>query len=265
MCASKLRENKRRQPLPYWCGQCRRHFSVKINTVMHGSNLSYRKWALAIYAMITNPKGVSSTRMHRKLGITQRTAWYLDHRIREAFANGLERYCGPVEVDETYIGGKGNKRGKSGRGPVGKHIVAGVRDRKTKRVQARVIPNTKRKTLQRFVLDRIHNATKVYTDQHAGYVGLPNHKSVTHRREFRRGNAHTNGIEGFWSMLKRMNATYYPISGKHLQRYVNEATGRNNLRGLPVEEQMRMVASGMVGKRLRYRELTGRKRLRRKR
>ena len=261
----KLRVNKRRQPLPYWCGHCRRHFSVRINTVMQGSKLDYRKWAIAIYVLITNPKGVSSVQMYEKLGITQRSAWYLDHRIREAFAQKRKRYAGPVEVDETYIGGKGNKGNKSGRGPVGKLIVVGMRDRKTTQIQAKVIPNTKRKTLQRFVLDRIATATRVYTDQHAGYVGLPNHQSVAHRREFRRGDVHTNGIEGFWSMLKRMNVTYYPISGKHLQRYVNEAAGRNNIRHLSVEEQMKLMFRGMIGKRLRYRELTGRKRRRRKR
>ena len=266
-CLSKLKENPRRKPMPYRCGNCHRHFSVRTGTVMECSNLSYQKWVVAIYLFVTSGKGISSMKMHRELGVTQKTAWFLDHRIREAFETKMDPFAGPVEVDETYIGGKERnkhwrKRLHLGTGGVGKEIVIGMRDRKTKKIKARRIRNTKKETMQSFVLRGAEEGSRIYTDEHKSYSGLARHKAVKHQRgEYVRGKAHTNGIESFWAILKRgYYGIYHHWSPKHLHRYLNEFVGRNNIRDQDTIDQMRHVVAGMVGKRLLYRRLIGKNR-----
>ena len=252
--------------MPYWCTDCRKYFGVKTGTPMECSNLSLRKWVVGIYLMTTNLKGVSSMKLHRDLGITQKTAWHMNHRIREAWNVKGIAFAGPVEVDETYIGGierdkHTSKKLKKGRGAVGKVAVVGMKDRKTNAVVATPIEETDRFTLQRFVLGQVEPGAKVYTDEHAGCHGLPNHESVKHSApEYVDGIAHTNGMVSFWSMLKRgYHGTFHHVSGKHLGRYVGEFSGRHNNRPSDTIEQMRHMAHGMVGKRLRYQDLTGTK------
>ena len=247
----------------FWCVDCRKHFSVKTNTVMHGSRLGLQKWGIAIYQMTVNIKGVSSMKLSRDLKVTQKTAWHMAHRIREAWEDVAIQFAGPVEADETYIGGRegnkhANKRLRAGRGTVGKSPVAGVKDRETNLVSAAPVPATDRETLQGFVHSRTEPDAMVYTDDSRAYVGLRRpHETVKHSAgEYVNEMASTNGIESFWAGVKRgMNGIYHWFSVKHLARYIREFSGRHNVRPLDTLDQMSILVSGMVGKRLTYSDL----------
>ena len=236
---------------------------MKTDSLMHSSPLGYQTWVLAIYLLATNIKGVSSMKLHRELGITQKSAWHLAHRIRENFQD-QRPFVGPVEADETFVGGKernkhADRKLHAGRGPVGKTAVVGVKDRASKRVRAAVIGNTDAETLQGFVAESTVPGSMVYTDGETGYVGLPNHDVVKHSvGEYVRGQAHTNGIESFWSLLKRGHyGTYHKMSPQHLDRYVTEFTGRQNQREQDTLDQMAAMVRGMDQKRLTYADLVG--------
>ena len=223
--STNVQSGAKHKTMPYRCREkeCAKRFSVRTKTPMESSKLGFQVWAVALYQVTTNLKGVSSMKLHRDLGITQRSAWFLAHRLRESWKGHAAKYPGPVEVDETYIGGKrknmpkAKRKALTGRGAVGKAVVIGIKDSASNRVTARKVEATDAKTLQGFVADHVAPGATVYTDEASSYKGMPfHHESVNHSvGEYVRGQAHTNGIESFWAMLKRgYQGTFlaYPVN-----------------------------------------------------
>jgi transposase-like protein len=261
------------------CRECRKQFSVKTGTIFEESPIGLDKWLMAIWLVVNCKNGISSYEIHRDLKVTQKSAWFMLHRIRLALKNGTWAKLGgggePVEVDETFIGGKphnmhASRRAlmKSGvKGHSEKVAVMGMLDRDSRQVRAKVVPNVKRETLQAEILNAIERKATVYTDGWVGYDQLAKqeyiHDTVNHMEEYVRGNVHTQGIENFWSLLKRgLNGTYIAVEPFHLERYLDEQMFRFNNRAtkdnpLNDADRFMLAVSQISGKRLTYAELTG--------
>ena len=252
--------------MPFRCREkeCGKRFSAKTGTVMEGSKLGFQVWMVATYLLTTSLKSVSSMKLHRDLNINQRSAWFLAHRLRVSLADKGSAFAGPIEVDETYMGGKmknmhGKQRREARQKPdYGKTIVAGARDRATGAVRAQAIEAADKETMGAFIGTHAAPGAAIYTDEGSPYRSIPNRESVNHSKgEYVRDDGvSTNGIESFWSMLKRSHVgTFHKMSPKHMDRYVQEFAARHNLREADTIDIIGAVADGGLGKRLRYREL----------
>jgi transposase-like protein len=250
--------------------ECRKQFSVKSGTVMEDSPLGLDKWLIAMWMIANCKNGISSYEIHRALGITQKSAWFLIHRIRLAMqGESLEKIDGAAEVDETFVGGKARNMHKSrrakkinGRGGSGKAIVIGILDRNKRKVRTRVISDTSQRTLTKEVKRHVEAGSTVYTDGHDGYNGLSDedfkHLVIEHADRYVNGQVHTNGIENFWSLLKRsIKGTYVSVEPFHLFRYLDEQTFRYDHRKDNDLGRFERVSGKVQGKRVTYKKLTG--------
>jgi transposase-like protein len=261
------------------CRSCRKQFSVKVGTIFEDSPISLCKWLPALWLLVNAKNGVSSYELHRALGITQKSAWFVLHRLRLVMRHQTIRKMGggkdggPVEIDETFIGGQKKFmhtekkiRYQTKGGAQGKTIVMGFLDRELRQVRATVIPNVKRETLQSEVLNMVDRGTEIHTDDAIGYDGLRAqyiHEVVNKMQGYVRGNVHVQGIENFWSLLKRtLKGTYVAVEPFHMERYLDEQIFRFNNRGTkdnPINDADRFVAAlaQVSGRRVTFRELTG--------
>jgi transposase-like protein len=272
------------------CRECGKQFSVKVGTIFEDSPISLTKWLPALWLLTNSKNGVSSHELGRSLGVTQKTAWFMLHRLRlvtKARDLGTKLGGGPkgggaVEVDESFVGGKlknmhrrramflGKVKMEMGSAYGVKHenkaVVVGMFDRQSREIRAKVIPNVKRETLQNEILSNIKYGSTVYTDQAVSYDNLHRryvHETVNHAETYVQGQVHTNCLENFWSLMKRnLSGTYIAVEPFHLDRYLDEQVFRFNNRGTkdnPISDadRFRMALSQASRRRLTYAELTG--------
>jgi transposase-like protein len=250
------------------CKGCKKQFSVKLGTIFEDSPLGLDKWLPAVWLVANSKNGISSHELGRSLGVTQKSAWFMLHRIRLAMQTGsFDKLDGEVEIDETFIGGKARNmhrhtrdRRITGTGGKDKTVVLGVRQRGGE-TRATVISDTKRGTLHAQVAENVAPGSAVYTDALRSYSGLSRdfaHATVDHAEAYVDGQVHTNGLENFWSLLKRgLHGTYVSVEPFHLFRYLDERVFTYNLRELNDFGRFAAVLAAASGRRLAYAELTG--------
>lgn len=248
------------------CLTCKKQFSVKVGTIFEDSAIPLQKWLPALWMVVNDKNGISSYEAARALGVTQKTAWFMNHRIRLALQDrNSEKLDGEIEVDETWVGGKFQNMHKAKRpskadGQTNKTIVVGMLQRGGK-VRATVIKDTSRHTLQKQVRSNVDKTANLYTDAHPAYDGLVrdyHHEMIDHRVSYGQGSVHTNGIENFWSLLKRsVKGTYVHVDNEHVERYLDEQSFRFNNRKVNDSKRFTNALKSVSGRRLTYRELVG--------
>lgn len=269
-------KNQRR----WQCRDCGKQFSVKVGTIFEDSAIGLDKWLTAMWLLANCKNGISSYELARDIGVTQKSAWFMLHRLREAMRDDRTHkfgFGGPVESDEAFVGPNPTKMHKDRKakiqardgfkgGMVGETAVHGMLDRELRQVRAKVLPNVKRSTLQEAILKNVTPFAKVYTDEAICYDGLSRnfvHKTVNHLQEYVRGEVHTQGIENFWSLLRRtLRGTYVAVEPFHLDQYLSEQVFRYNNRTtkdnpLTDADRFALAVSQVKDRRLTYAELTG--------
>jgi transposase-like protein len=248
----------------YRCAKCKQDFTIKTGTVFGESKLPLKKWFIAVYLLSTTSKGISSIQLAKHVGVTQKTAWFMDHRLRKAMKQNKGQLFGTVEVDETFIGGIEKNKHKSkrqhiGTGGTGKTPVFAMKSRDGE-LRARVVQTVRSEELQENIRDTVANGATVYTDNWVGYRGLKGyvHTAINHSNgDYVQGDAHTNSMESFWALFKRgYHGIYHQMSQKHLQRYVDEFTFRFNRRKIEMRDMFSdMVENVSESTKLPYKEL----------
>jgi transposase-like protein len=265
------------------CKECWKQFSVKVGTIFEDSPLSLCKWLPALWLIVNCKNGISSYELGKALGVSQKAAWFMLHRLRMVLKGGVGftirtkigggHSGSEVEVDETFIGGKARNMHKERRiryeqsgGHHGKTVVMGMFDRDTRKIRAKVVPNVKRETLQAEILNNVKYGTSIYSDDAVAYDKLHwryVHDVVNHAEKYVKGRVHTNSLENFWSLFKRnLRGTYVAVEPFHLERYVDEQVFRFNNRGskgakVTDADRFNMALSQIANKRLTFAEVTG--------
>ena len=253
--------------LMWKCMACHKQFSVKVGTIFEDSAVPLDKWLCAMWMIANCKNGVSSYEIADALEVTQKTAWFMMHRIRYAMHTGsINKMAGTVEADETFIGGKARnmhagKRAEKihGRGPEGKAIVFGLLDRETGEVRTKVISHRRRHNVRDSIRENVELGAELNTDALKSYEGLQGyiHKVVDHAERYVDGTVHTNRLENFWSLLKRsIKGTYVSVEPFHLFRYLDEQSFRYNERQTSSHERFHKVLGSVGGKRLDWNTLT---------